>query len=124
MISHLIKDAFGKGEDALKFQCPGCDIFHVVPVTGPRAWGWNQSTERPTLTPSIRIGYVKEPPLDPVTNDFKRGTYGQYLKGPDGRLLGAKDMVCHSFVTDGQIQYCSDSTHDLAGKTVPLPELS
>lgn len=30
---------------------------------------------------------------------------------------------CHSFVTDGQIAYLSDSTHDLAGKTVDLPVL-
>lgn len=27
---------------------------------------------------------------------------------------------CHSFVKAGQIQYLSDSTHALAGKTVPL----
>lgn len=27
---------------------------------------------------------------------------------------------CHSFVRDGQIQFLSDCTHALAGKTVPL----
>lgn len=30
---------------------------------------------------------------------------------------------CHSFITDGNISYCSDSTHRLAGHTVELPEL-
>ena len=28
---------------------------------------------------------------------------------------------CHSFVTDGLIQFLSDCSHELAGKTVPLP---
>jgi Family of unknown function (DUF6527) len=28
---------------------------------------------------------------------------------------------CHSFILDGQIQYLSDCTHELAGQTVPLP---
>jgi hypothetical protein len=31
--------------------------------------------------------------------------------------------VCHYFLQDGALQYCGDSTHGLAGKTVPLPEL-
>jgi hypothetical protein len=30
---------------------------------------------------------------------------------------------CHSFVTDGRIQFLSDSTHALAGQTVDLPEI-
>jgi len=29
---------------------------------------------------------------------------------------------CHSFIRDGQIEFCSDSTHELAGKTVRLLE--
>lgn len=28
---------------------------------------------------------------------------------------------CHSFITDGRIQFLSDSEHALAGKTVDLP---
>ncbi|WP_241754456.1 hypothetical protein [Cupriavidus basilensis] len=30
--------------------------------------------------------------------------------------------VCHSFVTDGRIQFLGDCTHALAGQTVPLAE--
>ena len=29
---------------------------------------------------------------------------------------------CHSFVTDGRIEFLSDSAHSLAGKTVDLPD--
>jgi hypothetical protein len=31
--------------------------------------------------------------------------------------------VCHSFVTDGRIQFLNDCTHALAGQTVDLPEV-
>lgn len=30
--------------------------------------------------------------------------------------------TCHSFVTDGRIQFLGDSTHALAGHTVDLPD--
>ena len=36
--------------------------------------------------------------------------------------LPKKTEICHSFVRSGKIQYLSDSTHELAGKTVVLPE--
>jgi len=32
------------------------------------------------------------------------------------------DVRCHSYVTDGRIQFLNDCTHDLAGQTVDLPE--
>ena len=31
---------------------------------------------------------------------------------------------CHSFVTDGKIQYLADSTHDMRGRTVDLPDIN
>jgi hypothetical protein len=33
-----------------------------------------------------------------------------------------EQRVCHSFVTDGRIQFLSDCTHELAGQTVDLPD--
>jgi hypothetical protein len=32
-------------------------------------------------------------------------------------------LLCHTFVTDGQIQYLGDCTHALAGQTVDLQEM-
>jgi hypothetical protein len=32
--------------------------------------------------------------------------------------------VCHFFVTNGRIEFVSDSTHALSGKDVELPEIS
>jgi Family of unknown function (DUF6527) len=32
--------------------------------------------------------------------------------------------VCHYILTAGVLNFCSDSTHGLAGQSVPLPDLS
>jgi hypothetical protein len=32
-------------------------------------------------------------------------------------------LRCHSYVTDGRIQYLSDCSHALVGQTIDLPEL-
>jgi len=35
-------------------------------------------------------------------------------------LVVEESALCHSFVTDGRIQFLADSTHALAGQTVDL----
>jgi hypothetical protein len=42
-------------DGTLMWNCPGCECDHGVPVTGGRAWGWNNSLEQPTLTPSVNV---------------------------------------------------------------------
>ncbi len=37
-------------------------------------------------------------------------------------LLNKSSITCHLFVRDGRIEYCADSSHDLAGKTVEMAE--
>jgi hypothetical protein len=66
------------GEQWVAFHCPGCEGGHSIPVTGRRAWQWNGSLEKPTLKPSI------------IVNSGRAN-----LTAP----------VCHSFVTDGRIQF-------------------
>lgn len=96
-------------DNRLSFMCPGCGSRHVVQVgigNGPR-WGWNGSVDNPTLTPSVLVtGFM---PSD-VPEEFDDATKD-------------KPFTCHSFVTDGQIQYLNDCTHSMAGMTVTLPEL-
>jgi hypothetical protein len=82
-------------EGSLWFECPGCEMVHRImhrPGPEPR-WGWNGNLESPTFTPSVLVRY----------------------SWSDG------DRVCHSFVTDGRIQFLGDCTHALAGQTVDLP---
>lgn len=48
-------------------------------------------------------------------NNFKKPTFTPSLLVQYG-----KNKVCHSFITDGNIQFLSDCTHSLKDKTVAL----
>lgn len=74
------------------FHCPGCKCAHRVPVNGLYSWAWNGSENTPTLEPSLNYNM-----MDPATH-------------------------CHSFVTEGRIQFLPDCFHALAGLTVDIPE--
>lgn len=97
------------------FQCPGCRCCHGPRVdssdgkSGP-IWEWNGSLESPTFKPSILVKGVV-PLTDEEIDRLMRG-----------EKVDPVPMVCHSFVTDGKIQFLSDSTHELAGQTVEIPE--
>ena len=81
--------------------CPGCEGGHGVPTTGHRSgkgWGWNGSLDSPTLTPSILVyAHESSPPFKPQPR-------------------------CHTFITDGMINFLADCTHTLAGQTIPVPD--
>jgi hypothetical protein len=96
----------GKAMQSVRFQCPGCNRMHAVWVKGEGVpvWGWNNSLEKPTFTPSI------------LCHGPQRDAAGAFTHGSEG--------VCHSFVTDGRIQFLSDCTHPLANHTVDLPQAS
>lgn len=92
-----IRQVIGGG---LVFWCPGCNSTHAINTQPERArWSYNESPDRPTFTPSVM-----------VTTRWSLSD------------LGEKDDVCHSFVTDGRIQFLDDCTHALAGQTVDIPE--
>lgn len=89
--------AYSVGENWIGFRCPGCGGGHSIPVKPDVAgWEWNQNLDRPTISPSILVNRGKSNPTA---------------------------HVCHSFVRDGHIEFLSDCSHDLAGKTVELPEI-
>ncbi len=99
----------------LAFDCPGCGMPHALPVgEGPRPrWGWNGSMDRPTFTPSILVRWFQ-------ISKEGRAMLERGEAPPTGNRYPGRDMICHSFVTNGQIQFLGDCTHALAGKTVPL----
>lgn len=107
---------FGEGRIGRSFWCPGCNQAHPIPTQGANAWGFNGNDAAPTFTPSILV------------------RQGHYVSGHDGEqcycnwdrkdqeeFADLKCGICHSFVTDGQIKFLGDCTHQLAGQTVPLP---
>jgi len=74
-------------------------IHYVIHCTGcgcahafDSRWTFNGDFEKPTFTPSMLVNKDE----------------------PNGR--------CHSFVTDGKIQYLSDCFHQYAGKTLELED--
>ena len=83
-------------DDHYMFHCPGCEGGHMVRVRGGQPmWYWNGSMDAPTFVPSILVNKGRQNP---------------------------SAHVCHSFVNAGVIQFLPDSTHKLAGQTVPIPE--
>jgi hypothetical protein len=56
-------------------------------------WTFNGDARKPTIRASILVHAVE----------------------------GTNRPLCHSFVTDGRIEFFPDSTHGLAGQTVDLP---
>ncbi len=112
-----MKTRIAKGLDGEKyamFWCPGCDEPHGPIVQRERPerplWGWNADRERPTFTPSILVTGKRK-----LTEDeYQRILRGEQIEIPDKR--------CHTFVTDGRIQFLGDCTHALAGQTVEIPD--
>lgn len=107
---------------AISFWCPGCKCSHTIyhgDGTGPR-WGYNGNAERPTFTPSVLVRSGHHVPNYDGGGCWCDFNAEQVAKGeqPSGFQCG----VCHSFVTDGSIQFLGDCTHALAGQTVELPE--
>lgn len=85
----------------VQLNMPGPLSYRLIPVqlSGSRNntdnWSWNGDTESPTLHPSILT----------------------VRRHPDG------DIICHTFVNDGKVQFLSDCSHELAGQTVELFEV-
>lgn len=95
------------------FFCPGCQEHHAVWTKKRNAlgaiWDFNGDMERPTFNPSLLIRGKR-----PITGE-------EYRRIMAGEKLAIPDRVCHSFIRAGRIQFLPDCTHELAGKTVPLP---
>lgn len=119
-LSPILRDTEDNG---LMFWCPGCNNPHIVHHgVGPKpSWGWNGDVNRPTFTPSVLVKGRDFTPKGQA--DFDAWHAAGCPKNEDGSLheFENAETVCHSFVRDGQIQFLSDCTHSLAGKTVPLP---
>lgn len=112
-LSPILRDAEG---DGLRFWCPGCDGVHGI-NKGPGGWTWNGDVNKPTFTPSVLVRSGCHVPGHKA-GDSCWCTYN--AERPD-EPAPFKCYVCHSFVTDGRIQFLGDCTHALAGQTVDLP---
>lgn len=112
------------------FFCPACNCGHGFNVEPNKSngvggtvpvWTFNGDFEKPTVRASILVRHYRNPPVDPETGDFAKDEQGSYLI-ENGKLKGGKDIMCHSFITDGKIQFLDDCTHELRGQTVDLED--
>lgn len=85
------------------FHCPGCGSAHFF----DSRWTFNGDVEKPTFRASLLIHHAM---------------HARHAE--DGTVETFERPRCHSFVTDGNIEFLADSTHALSGKTVPLPPWS
>ena len=98
--------------------CKGCGCEHIIavgtPFTNGAKWTFNFNFEAPTFQPSLLV---------------KSGKYAgpsewyQSLDEEGRKFADEYSEICHSFITDGKIQYLSDCTHALANQTIELPEV-
>lgn len=100
-------------DDKYLFYCEGCEGVHGVDNT----WTFNGDYEKPTFSPSILVKSTKL--TETGLADYEEWCNAGY-PNRNGKPLDNVPTVCHSFVTDGKIQYLSDCTHELAGQAVEL----
>lgn len=98
--------------------CPACGHMHSVPVRGTRGPVWAQSggLDKPTYAPSIKVtsGHYNEGHIGDCWCNYEQRF---------GQLSPFKCSICHYHIVNGQIIFCPDSTHHLAGQTIDLPDI-
>lgn len=80
--------------DTLGFYCPACKQGHTI----TDSWGFNGNLDSPTLRASVGVNMQNSPYHLPEV------------------------ATCHSQITDGKISYYTDSTHEMSGKTIEIPD--
>lgn len=97
------------GEGGFFHWCDGCEEMHILPDT----WNFDGNLEKPTFYPSFRH--------EGIQRVFVGGKWtGEWVRDAAGQTI---PYICHYVVTAGEMRFEIDSTHALAGKTVPLPPL-
>lgn len=89
--------------------CPACKHMHRL----PDSWQFNGDLEKPTFTPSfLHRGHKRV---------FVDGRWtGEWVMDSAGKPI---KQVCHYILTNGVLNFCGDCTHEMAGLSVPIPDL-
>lgn len=102
------------------FFCPGCNCGHAINTEPGKkntlggnvpVWTFNGDFEKPTIRASVLVTSTRD-----ITEE-------EHTRIMNGEKLHIPKTICHSFVTDGKIQFLDDCTHELKGQTVELPEI-
>lgn len=104
-------------EGHLSFFCPGCLKDHTVRLSATGQtnwWSWNHDITDPSFELSIKVEFTK------ITEEGRKLIEAMAPLPTGVKRYPCTDEICHSWVTNGNIRFFDDSTHNLAGKTVPL----
>lgn len=108
-------------------KCEGCGHVHVMAVKNhpdfkalkpgdpdrTPVWGFNFNFDLPPFTPSLLVrSGIYVPGHEDWQTKVAPEDHESYIKN---------SSICHSFITDGRIQFLGDCTHSMANKTVDLP---
>lgn len=105
-----ISKSLRKTDEGYTHWCPGCKQMHPL----PNSWMFNNNFESPTFQPSFLHRGVRQ------VCDSKGQWTGEWVKDQDGKPVR---YVCHYNLTDGNLGFLSDCTHEFRNKIVPLPDL-
>ena len=98
-----------RSKTAYLHWCPGCGEMHPL----PDGWTFDGHLESPTFQPSFKHSGHKRV--------FVGGKWtGEWVRDDAGNPVPS---VCHYVLTNGVLNFCSDSSHELRGQSVPLPDL-
>lgn len=80
------------GTERVWFYCPGCECYHA---------------------PNVKLGAGESGPVWEWNGSLYKPSFHPSIRAQS-------NVLCHSWVKDGQIEFLPDSTHRLAGQTVDL----
>lgn len=103
-------------DGACAYFCPACGEHHVLTAN----WTITGPAEFPTVRPSVlvRTGHY-------AAHGKEHGCWCTHNaeRVAEGRdPVEFKCSICHSFITNGKIEYLNDCTHELAGQSIPMVE--
>lgn len=103
----LSKKLYQHVKGMIGFHCPACNQMHFYYTkeyehSGPK-WDFNGDVNNPTFSPSLLCS------TSIPRNEAEKSNPVWYTQ-------------CHLFITNGQILYCTDCPHELAGQTIPIPD--
>ena len=116
---------FGDGETTgYMIFCPACKCGHHFNTTpGPNGvggtkpvWTFDGNMDAPTFSPSMLCRTTRFTAKGQADYD----AWAEAGYPPNPGQFESEPLICHSFVRNGRIEFLSDCTHELAGKTVQL----
>jgi len=84
----------------------------IVIKTGENDFQWQ------IMCPGCKWIHAMSPSIHQFNGDYENPTFSPSLLSDN--FPGKR---CHSFITNGKIQFLSDCEHPLKGQTVDLPEI-